>query len=216
MVSTLDPTTGLPMVSGLPSDFIEQIPLDSQVMPWSDYGATQRPGRGPAYPDDILPTNSIINGQNQNNPQAPQTVYTDGNHNLRVSVVGAGAGPVSSGYNRSSSAINQDAADGVHNSYTNSVPSGHLIYYVSWSAVLISLTGSNAYAAIQLDLIDSGGANIHIDLFMAGKVGDSHARLIPFTPALDVGLSGLIGAPGTDVEALGGHWRFSFYIAGAA
>ena len=92
MGTGIDPLTGLPMVGMADLGYLDQIPFDAQVMPWKDYNATGRPGRGPAYPDDILPTNAVVNGQDQTNPLTPQTVYTDGNHNLRVALVGAGAG----------------------------------------------------------------------------------------------------------------------------
>lgn len=94
MAYSIDPVTGLPL---LQDTNIDQIPLNAQVFPYDDLHAVQRPIRGPAYPDDVLPTTAIVVGMDTTNPQQPQTVTTDGEHALRVYVVnpksGGGAGP---------------------------------------------------------------------------------------------------------------------------
>jgi hypothetical protein len=88
----IDPITGLPNTTLPDFSTIDQIPLGSQVFPWQDLKPNQKPSRGPAYPDDILPTTALVGGQNRDNPQQHQTAYTDGKHALLVNNIGGGGG----------------------------------------------------------------------------------------------------------------------------
>lgn len=85
MPTVTDPVTGLPLLQSYIPDDIVQIPFNTQVFPWDDYKAADRPARGAAYPDDLLNTSANLAGQNQTNPIYMQTVYTDGSHRLLVS-----------------------------------------------------------------------------------------------------------------------------------
>ena len=92
MPTVIDPVSGLPILTSYLPDEIDQIPFNVQVFPWDDYHAADRPARGAAYPDDILPTSANVAGQDSRNPIYIQTVYTDGNHRLLVATTPDPAG----------------------------------------------------------------------------------------------------------------------------
>ena len=91
MSVSFDSVTGLPLLSG-GADYIDQIPLSVQNVPWDDLKALTRSPRAAIYPDDGYSVYAVLVGQNQNNPDAMQTVYTDGNHNIRVNQAAGGGG----------------------------------------------------------------------------------------------------------------------------
>ena len=155
MGAIVDPVTGLPLVSSTDLSTIDQIPLDSQVFPYSDLGATARPGRGPSYPDDVLPTTAIVTGMHN---KAAQAVNTDGSNALWVYVVnssgGGGGGPTPSVY-----------ADGGAFQGTNIAPFGgdeitintanNVLYGYHWSACPRSTgTSGGSPASFQAYLHD--------------------------------------------------------------
>lgn len=99
MGAIVDPVTGLPLVTSTDLSTIDQIPLGAQVFPYDDLVADGRPTRGPAYPDDVLPTTALVTGIYNKTAQA---VSTDGENALRVYVVnesgGGGGGLVPAAY----------------------------------------------------------------------------------------------------------------------
>ena len=89
---TIDPITGLPILDT--SGIVEQIPLGNQIVDYSGWNASAQPTRGPLYPDDVIPTFANVSGQHPGTSNA-QSIQSDGNHALKVSVVNAASGGVS-------------------------------------------------------------------------------------------------------------------------
>lgn len=89
MSSTIDPTTGYPLVSPVTIDYL---PLNVQTFPFPDMSTGQGPSRGSTYPDDIFSVMGHVAGYRQDNPRQDQVVYTDGKHALWVYQVNASGG----------------------------------------------------------------------------------------------------------------------------
>jgi hypothetical protein len=73
MIGT-DPTTGLPAFGA--DQVIEQIPLGQMVFPFADLDASARMRRQPIYGDDIIPTSSLVTGQDINGTARAATMDT--------------------------------------------------------------------------------------------------------------------------------------------
>lgn len=178
--ASIDQVTGLPLVGG-PS-YIDQIPLGAQVFPWDDVGTTQYPARGPAYPDDILPTTALVSGQNVNNVQKVQSVYTDGNHNLRVAIAagGGGGGGAPAWPSMTDSA---NFRNNVSSGFWTITPTGlssTRIYMLSWGFVIdttgAAWTNPNGRMTLQIDY--GGPGFFHVDhVFVAGPVASPNPKV---------------------------------------
>lgn len=194
MPPQLDPIMGVPIIGT--SDELDQIPMDSQVFPYDDLKATDKPGRGPAYPDDILPTSAVLVGQNQNNPQQVQTLYTDGNHNLRIALQGGGGG---------SGAIVQQSAPGLYGGVANNsswtLIGGQGAFDATYTlltgvALMVRpdpahLPGASTFCLWGVALMDSSFTNIvavGVGQFYQSDYSGTLAAYsisVPFTPPID-------------------------------
>lgn len=148
MSTTIDPVTGLPMLSLPP---LEQIPFTTPPVPWSDYTGLPATPRPTYYPDDAIPTISALAAQHPTTTRT-ESLRTDGNHALLVSDVSGGGGGGGSAVNVVPYNFNLTSTDEIE--VGQFAPLGSIIYglSMSWTSVHFSVAPSfvNGFVSVYI------------------------------------------------------------------
>lgn len=86
----IDPITGLPQ--DVPDRVVNQIVLGQQTFPWRDLKATERPKRPSIYGDDLIPTASLVTGQDDTGENRAARMTAD--RRLMVDTGSSGGGGI--------------------------------------------------------------------------------------------------------------------------
>lgn len=219
MVQSLDSVTGLPVIG--PADIVEQILLGQQVFPFADLSATQRPVRQPYYGDDVIPTSSLVVGQDKTGAPRAGRMDTARNLYVREAVFQSNGAPIKDGTTApvdvfvtnggGSSAIAIGSTDGPSNVQLNiGGGSSNLIPSINFAKAIVMLNVC-CYPAFQdAAAAQSGFVDIafhdptHFTTLNIGSVAFAQAGTIP---------SALLG--GQMLLVFPGGFDISGFFAGA-
>lgn len=159
MVGPIDPATGAPTVSS--GDTLDQLPYNTQPVPYDDLTQLTDAPRGLSYPDDVPPVLANLNGMDHTNPRKAQTVHTDGNHALLVSDVSGGGG---GGGGAASLQVSFPANTRINWNYSGTTaldfpvePADVILYYLQYDVLVESAPG--AHDNLQLYLFGNSSGN---------------------------------------------------------
>lgn len=172
---------------------VDQIPLGSQLVDWTGLDATSRPRRSPSYPDDVLPTTSVVQGMYQ---QAAQVITTDGENALRVYVVNqsGGGSTVPTAPYKASTGTGWYLTDGTDQTGAGNASTGYVGAF-SFAATVIANLQVHTAAVADLFLSDPNtGKLAALGSIACGALNQGFSQIVTFPIAMDLHAMGLTSA----------------------